>query len=84
METEQLDQQLTDQDRVLVVFGYLGPLALVPAPRTYAVAIEGEMEVNETGRRVKVLIPLGDDDAMRLLQLLQDLQRTENLPPPKD
>jgi len=29
MEEEQLRQDLTDQDRVLVVFGYLGPLALV-------------------------------------------------------
>jgi hypothetical protein len=29
METEPLDQELSDQDRVLVVFGYLGPLALV-------------------------------------------------------
>jgi len=26
---DQLDQELTDQDRVLLVFGYLGPLALV-------------------------------------------------------
>ena len=29
METEQLGQELSDQDRVLLVFGYLGPLALV-------------------------------------------------------
>jgi uncharacterized membrane protein len=29
MEEHQLSQDLTDQDRVLVVFGYLGPLALV-------------------------------------------------------
>jgi len=29
MATDQLDQTLSDQDRVLVVFGYLGPLALV-------------------------------------------------------
>ena len=29
MEDDQLSQDLTDQDRVLVVFGYLGPLALV-------------------------------------------------------
>ena len=26
---DQLDQELTDQDRVLLVFGYLGPLSLV-------------------------------------------------------
>ena len=29
MATDQLDQELTDQDRLLLVFGYLGPLALV-------------------------------------------------------
>jgi uncharacterized membrane protein len=29
MEPEQLPQELGDQDRVLLVFGYLGPLALV-------------------------------------------------------
>jgi len=29
MEEERLGQELTDQDRVLLVFGYLGPLALV-------------------------------------------------------
>ena len=29
MEEERLGQELSDQDRVLLVFGYLGPLALV-------------------------------------------------------
>ena len=29
MTADPLDQELTDQDRVLLVFGYLGPLALV-------------------------------------------------------
>ena len=29
MEAEPLGQELSDQDRVLLVFGYLGPLALV-------------------------------------------------------
>jgi uncharacterized membrane protein len=29
METESLAQELSDQDRVLLVFGYMGPLALV-------------------------------------------------------
>jgi len=29
MDTEPLGQELSDQDRVLLVFGYLGPLALV-------------------------------------------------------
>ena len=30
MEAEHLTTELSDQDRVLLVFGYLGPLALVP------------------------------------------------------
>ena len=29
MDAHHLDQELTDQDRVLLLFGYLGPLALV-------------------------------------------------------
>ena len=29
MEAENLTQELSDQDRILLVFGYLGPLALV-------------------------------------------------------
>ena len=29
MEADSLSPELTDQDRVLLVFGYLGPLALV-------------------------------------------------------
>jgi uncharacterized membrane protein len=29
MESEPLGQELSDQDRLLVIFGYLGPLALV-------------------------------------------------------
>ena len=29
MESSPLSQELTDQDRILLVFGYLGPLALV-------------------------------------------------------
>ena len=29
MDSDSLGQELTDQDRVLLVFGYLGPLALV-------------------------------------------------------
>jgi uncharacterized membrane protein len=30
MKAEELIQELSDQDRVMLVFGYLGPLALVP------------------------------------------------------
>ena len=29
MDSDTLDQELTDQDRILLVFGYLGPLSLV-------------------------------------------------------
>lgn len=57
-------------------FGRLeGPLRLLPAGKADAVAIEGQMEVNETGRRVVVRIPLAKDDAMSLLQLLTALGR---------
>lgn len=53
-------------------FGRLeGPLELVEPSRVGAVAIRGTMEVDESGRRVTVMIPVGDDDAMRLLRLLQ-------------
>lgn len=66
-------------------FGRLeGPLKLLPAARVDAVAIEGQMEVNETGRRVIVRIPMDDHDAMRLLQLLKELQRDKNLLLPSD
>ena len=66
-------------------FGRLeGPLKLVHSAKADAVAIQGEMEVNETGRRVLVRIPLADDDAMRLLQLLKELQQSRNLAIPED
>ena len=65
-------------------FGRLeGPLKLLHAAKADALAIQGEMEVNETGRRVVVRIPLADDDAMRLLQLLKEIQQTRNLPIPE-
>lgn len=35
----------------------LGPLALIPAPHTDAIAIEGQMEVDDTGRRAIVRLP---------------------------
>jgi hypothetical protein len=57
-------------------FGRLeGPLKLLPATKVNAVAIEGEMEVNETGRRVVVRIPIADKDAIQLLELLEEFQR---------
>lgn len=66
-------------------FGRLeGPFELLPAAKVDAVAIQGQMEVNETGRRVLVRIPLADDDAMRLLQLLKQFQQRQNLPFPED
>jgi hypothetical protein len=66
-------------------FGRLeGPFELLPAAKVDAVAIQGQMEVNETGRRVLVRIPLADDDAMRLLQLLKQFQQRRNLPFPDD
>lgn len=65
-------------------FGRLeGPFNLLHAEKVDAVAIEGRMEVNETGRRAVVRLPLADDDAMRLLLLLEDLRKTRNLPVPK-
>ena len=66
-------------------FGRLeSPLKLLHAEKADAVAIQGEMEVNDTGRRVLVRIPLADDDAMRLLQLLKDLQQSRHLQVPQD
>ena len=43
METENLTQELSDQDRILLVFGYLGPLALVSlvASQTYYLRVSG-------------------------------------------
>ena len=54
-------------------FGRLeGPLRILPAEKADALAIEGQIEVNETGRRVVVRIPMAVDDAMTLLQLLTE------------
>lgn len=54
-------------------FGRLeGPLRILPAEKVDALAIEGQIEVNETGRRVVVRIPMAVDDAMTLLQLLTE------------
>ena len=66
-------------------FGRLeGPFELLPAAKADAVAIQGQMEVNETGARVLVRIPLADDDAMRLLNLLRQFQQSRNLAIPGD
>lgn len=47
----------------------------MPAERTDALAIEGRIEVNETGRRVVVRIPMAVDDAVSLQQLLTELSQ---------
>lgn len=66
-------------------FGRLeGPLELLPAVTANAVAVQGRMDVNETGRRVTVRIRLANDDAVRLLKLLDDYQQSRNLPVPED
>lgn len=57
-------------------FGRLeGPLRLLPAGKADAMAIEGQMEVNETGRKVVVRIPLAMGDAKRLLELLRTFSK---------
>jgi hypothetical protein len=64
-------------------FGRLeGPLKLMPAPHADVVALEGEIEVNETGRRVTVRIPFSHADAVQLWRLLGDYKRDQNLPDP--
>jgi hypothetical protein len=64
-------------------FGRLeGPLKLMPALRADAVAIEGEMEVDETGRRVTVCVPLSNADAIQLWKLLGNYKRDHDLPDP--
>jgi hypothetical protein len=56
-------------------FGRLeSPLRLLGTERADAVAIEGQMEVDETGRKVVVRIPLSRDDAVRLRALLSGLK----------
>lgn len=78
---------MTNEGNVVVMDGpgpfYFGrleePLRLVPAAHADAVAIEGEMEVDETGRRVKVFIPVSDRDAVRLWRLLDDYKRAKRL-----
>jgi hypothetical protein len=58
------------------VFGRLqGPIEVQRAPDGTAIAIRGLMQVNETGRRVIVRIPLAIEDARTLLELLGDCLR---------
>ncbi len=63
-------------------FGFgrlLGPLTLIPAPHADAIAIEGQMEVNETGRHAIVRLPLADADAFELWNLLGAYVRAKGL-----
>lgn len=71
------------EDNVVVMDGpgpfYFGrleaPIRLLAADQTGAVAIEGEMEVDETGRRVVVRIPMAERDLEHLCQSLTDVKR---------
>jgi len=83
---------MTNTDNIVVMDGpgpflfdrLLEPLALVPARHADAVAIQGEMVVDETGRRVTVCIPVGDVQAVKLWKLLGDYKKAKRLPdPPK-
>jgi hypothetical protein len=57
----------------------LGPLMLIPAPHADAIAIEGQMEINETGRRAIVRLPLADANVLELWKLLDAYVRTKGL-----
>jgi hypothetical protein len=57
----------------------LAPLTLIPAPHADAIAIEGQMEVNDTGRRAIVRLPLADADALELWKLLDAHVRAKGL-----
>lgn len=55
-------------------FGRLeAPIRLLAADNTDAVAIEGEMEIDDTGRRVVVRIPIAKSDLTKLCRALKDV-----------
>ncbi len=68
------------EDNVVVMDGpgpfYFGrleaPIRLLPVDKAGAVAIEGEMEVDDTGRRVVVRIPMAKDDLAKLCRALRE------------
>jgi hypothetical protein len=80
---------MTDESNIVVmdgpgpfVFGRLEePFRVLPAPRGDAVLIEGEMAIDETGRRVKVCIPVAERDAARLWKLLGNYRKARPHPP---
>jgi hypothetical protein len=51
------------------------PFRVLPAPRGDAVLIEGEMAIDQTGKRVKVCIPVSEPDAARLVKLLDEYRK---------
>lgn len=69
-----------NEDNVVVMDGpgpfYFGrleaPIRLLPADKAGAVAIEGEMEVDDTGRRVVVRIPIAKSDLVQLCRSLRE------------
>ncbi len=55
-------------------FGRLeAPVRLLAADNADAVAIEGEMEIDDTGRRVVVRIPIAKSDLTQLCRSLKDV-----------
>ena len=81
---------MTDDNLVIMdgpgpfFFGRLeGPIEIIAAPHADALAIQGQMQVNESGRRVVVRIPLADGVASTLLKLLEDYLETKYLPKPE-
>ena len=69
-----------NEDNVVVMDGpgpfYFGrleaPIRLLPADKTGAVAIEGEMEVDDSGRRVVVRISMAKSDLAELCRSLRE------------
>lgn len=70
-----------NEDNVVVMDGpgpfYFGrleaPIRLLAADKNDAVAIEGEMEVDDSGRRVVVRIPIAKSDLTQLCRSLKDV-----------
>ena len=70
-----------NEDNVVVMDGpgpfYFGrleaPIRLLAADKNGAVAIEGEMEVDDSGRRVVVRIPIAKSDLTQLCRSLRDV-----------
>jgi hypothetical protein len=69
-----------NEDNVVVMDGpgpfYFGrleaPIRLLPVDKAGAVAIEGEMEIDDAGRRVVVRIPMAKGDFEELCRALRE------------